>query len=509
MNSEIQTSFFWHDYETFGTQPRRDWPAQFAGVRTDADLVEIDAPVQFHCQPPLDRLPEPEACLLTGLTPQRVAHDGLIEAEFARRIHAELSRPGTIGVGYNSIRFDDEVSRFLFWRNLIEPYGREWQNGCSRWDLLDALRCAWALRPDGLVWPTHPDGRPSFKLEDLSAANGLPHDSAHDALSDVRATLALARKLRQAQPRLFDFCLKLRSKAAVQKEIATAQGQGRPFLHISGMYGTDRGGLAVVWPLANHPVNRNEVIVWDLAFDPAELMTLDAETARRRLFNRAEALPAGETRLPIKTIHINKSPVVISSLGTLSRERAAHWGIDIDQALRHAEVAAQLSPSLLGLWTEVYGEPANPAENRAAARPDVDEDLYGGFLSANDRKLLDQLRAMSFEQLAVRLIDRPPLFEDERLDELLLRYRARNAPQTLEPAEQQRWQQHCHARLIEGQGGALTLETFMNRLDALGQALYGEDDGTGSAAEPNEAALERAEAILSDLQDWAGQIAPV
>jgi exodeoxyribonuclease-1 len=270
MNTEIQTSFFWHDYETFGTRPRRDWPAQFAGVRTNADLVEIDEPMQFHCQPPIDRLPEPEACLLTGLTPQRVAHDGLIEAEFARRIHAELSRPGTIGVGYNSIRFDDEVSRFLFWRNLIEPYGREWQNGCSRWDLLDALRCAWALRPDGMVWPNHPDGRPSFRLEDLTAANGLQHDSAHEALSDVRATLALARKLRQAQPKLFDFCLKLRSKAAVQKEIATAQGQGRPFLHISGMYGTDRGGLALVWPLANHPVNRNEVIVWDLAFDPAD-----------------------------------------------------------------------------------------------------------------------------------------------------------------------------------------------------------------------------------------------
>ena len=187
------TSFYWHDYETFGVVPRRDRPAQFAGIRTDAELNEIGAPVMHHCRPAPDYLPDPESCLLTGILPQHCLEYGLPEHAFAAAIEAELARPGTTGVGYNSIRFDDEVTRHLFWRNLIDPYAREWRNDCARWDLLDVVRCVYALRPEGIAWPTHDDGRPSFKLEHLTAANGLAHEAAHDALSDVRATIALAR----------------------------------------------------------------------------------------------------------------------------------------------------------------------------------------------------------------------------------------------------------------------------------------------------------------------------
>jgi exodeoxyribonuclease-1 len=244
--------------------PRRDRPSQFAGVRTDADLNEVGEPVMVYCQPAPDTLPDPESCLLTGILPQQCLAQGLPEHRFAAAIEAELARPGTVGVGYNSIRFDDEVTRHLFWRNLMDPYAREYKNDCGRWDLLDTVRCMYALRPEGIEWPRHEDGRPSFKLEHLSAANGLLHEAAHDALSDVRATIALARKIRQAQPRLWEFCLKLRKKEAVWAEI----GVGRPFLHISGMYGPERGCLGVVWPLAPHPTNRNELIVWDLAEDP-------------------------------------------------------------------------------------------------------------------------------------------------------------------------------------------------------------------------------------------------
>ncbi len=207
-------SFFWHDYETFGAVPRRDRPAQFAGVRTDADLNEIDAPLMLYCQPAPDYLPEPEACLLTGILPQTCLEEGVPEHAFADAIEAQLARPGTIGVGYNSIRFDDEVTRHLFWRSLIDPYAREWQNGCGRWDLLDVVRCMRALRPEGIEWPSHADGKPSFRLGDLTQANQLEHGAAHDALSDVRATLALARLVRQRQPRLWDFCLRLRPQGS-------------------------------------------------------------------------------------------------------------------------------------------------------------------------------------------------------------------------------------------------------------------------------------------------------
>ena len=253
-------TFLWHDYETFGVQPRRDRPAQFAAIRTDAELNEIGEPIMLYCQPAPDFLPDPQSCLITGITPQECLDKGLPEYQFAARIEQALSAPGTVGVGYNTIRFDDEITRFMFWRNLIDPYAREWQNDCGRWDLLDVVRTAYALRPDGIQWPTKADGSASFKLADLAAANGLAHEAAHDALSDVRATLALARLVRDHQPRLFEFCLGLRKKERVAAELGlptTAQA-ARPFLHISGMFPSERGCLALMWPLAMHPTNKNE-----------------------------------------------------------------------------------------------------------------------------------------------------------------------------------------------------------------------------------------------------------
>ena len=229
-------SFFWHDYETFGVVPRRDRPAQFAGLRTDAELNEIGAPVMWFCRPAPDTLPDPESVLLTGILPQQALQQGVPEHEFAARIEAELARDGTVGVGYNSIRFDDEVTRHLFWRNLIDPYAREWQNGCGRWDLMDVVRCTWALRPEGIQWPTYTEGpmqgRPSFKLEHLTAANGLAHEAAHDALSR-RARHAGAGAADQAPPAA---AVGLLPEAAQEgRGAGPRSAPGRPFLHLSGL----------------------------------------------------------------------------------------------------------------------------------------------------------------------------------------------------------------------------------------------------------------------------------
>ncbi|MCV2352194.1 exodeoxyribonuclease I [Paucibacter sp. Y2R2-4] len=476
-----EMTFFWHDYETFGRVPRRDRPAQFAGLRTDAELNEIGEPLMVYCQPAPDFLPDPEACLLTGILPQTCSEQGVAEHAFAAQIEAALAEPGTVGVGYNSIRFDDEVTRHLFWRNLIDPYAREWQNECGRWDILDVVRCAYALRPEGIQWPTHEDGRPSFKLEHLTLANGLVHEAAHDALSDVRATIALARLLKTAQPKLFEFCLKLRKKDAVWAEI----GVGRPFLHISGMYGPERGCLALVWPLAPHPSNKNELIVWDLASDPTELLSLNAAEIRARLFVKQEDLPEGQSRLPIKTIHINKSPVVIGNLKTLSPAMAERWGLDMAQGLVHAQVLLERGRLLDGLWGDVF------KRDKPGAAPDVDEDLYGGFIGPDDRRALQRVLAMSPEQMAQRAAEGKLAFADARLDELVFRFRARNWPDSLSDAEQQRWQAHCGARLHEGEGGAQTLAAFFEHIDQL-----------------NESADERGQDILAALYDYAEQIAP-
>lgn len=471
-------TFFWHDYETFGIDPRRDRPAQFAGIRTDAELNEIGDPLMIYCQPAPDYLPDPQSCLITGITPQHCLEHGLPEHAFAAAIEQQFATPGTVGVGYNTIRFDDEFTRFMFWRNLIDPYAREWQNECGRWDLLDVVRCTYALRPEGIVWPLNDEGKPSFRLEHLSAANGLTHDAAHDALSDVRATIALARLIRDKQPRLFDFCLKLRKKDAVQAEIGLPEK--KPFLHISGMFSPERGCLAMVWPLGFHPTNRNEILVWDLAHDPAELFALDAATVRLRLFSKAADLPEGVSRLPLKSIHINKSPIVIGNMKTLTPAMAEKWGMDLAQAQRHAQIAAQ-APDLTARWVEVFQRPAS------GDTPDVDADLYGGFVGNNDRRTLTRLRSLTGEQLA----HTQPSFDDARLEELLLRYRARNFPHQLTEAEQTQWHAHCAERLHAGKGGARSLADYFDAIDALSESVD-----------------ERGEAILGTLYDYAEEIAP-
>ena len=474
-------SFLWHDYETFGANVRRDRPAQFAAIRTDAELREIGEPLMLYCQPANDFLPDPQSCLITGITPQECLDKGVPEVQFAARIEQALALPGTIGVGYNTIRFDDEITRFMFWRNLIDPYAREWQNDCGRWDLLDVVRTAYALRPEGIVWPRKPDGSASFKLTDLTAANGLAHEAAHDALSDVRATLALARLIRTAQPRLFDFCLGLRRKERVAQELGlptTAQA-ARPFLHVSGMFPAERGCLAVMWPLAMHPTNKNELIAWDLSQSPAALAQMNPDEIRLRMFTRSDALPEGVTRLPVKTIHLNKSPMVMGNLRTLSPAMAAQWQVDIDQALQHAAIARDL-PDMSAIWPAVFARPAE-------GPPDVDEDLYGGFIGQGDRRRLNQLRALPPEKLAATRNS----FDDRRLDELVFRYRARNFPASLSAEERALWDEHRAARLFEGAGGARTVDQLFEEIDQL-----------------SETADERGQEVLGALYDYAEMIAP-
>lgn len=470
-------SFLWHDYETFGVNPRRARPAQFAAIRTDAELNEIGEAINIHCQPAPDFLPDPISCLITGITPQHCLRVGLPEHQFAAKIEQELARENTVGVGYNTIRFDDEMTRFLFWRNLIDPYAREWQNNCGRWDILDVVRTAYALRPEGMQWPTNEEGKVSFKLELLSVANQLVHEAAHDALSDVRATIALARLLKTTQPKLFDFCFSLRKKENVSAQIGCPMQKA--FLHISGMYPVEQGCLSVVWPLAQHPTNKNEIIVWDLRYDPRELFTLDADTIKLRMFSKASALPEGMTRLPIKSIHINKSPVVISNLKTLSDERAQHWGIVWDQIFQHRDYA-QNAPDMSTIWQSIFA-PKRTEKN------DVDEDLYGGFIAPKDRRVLDEIRLSKPAELAQKSIN----FQDKRLEELLLRYRARNFPHTLNADELHDWQELCVRRLVHGEHQDYSISQYFEKIDELAESASDEE-----------------QEILSELYDYAQEIVP-
>ena len=450
------SSIFWHDYETTGINPRCDRPLQMAGVRTDLDLNEIEAPVNLFCRPSDDILPHPAACLITGISPAQLARDGLTEGDFMTRVHAELARPGTCGAGYNSLRFDDEVTRYSLYRNFFDPYAREWQGGNSRWDLIDTVRAAYALRPEGIQWP-EVDGQVSLRLELLSAANGLDHGQAHEALSDVRATIALARLIRQKQPRLYDWLFALRSKQKVLDQIRLLQ----PLIHISGRFSAARNYLGVVLPLAWHPANRNALIVCDLHQDIEPLLTEDSEVLRQRLYTRREEMPDGQLPVPLKLVHINRCPV-LAPLKVIRNEDQQRLGLNIAELLARGEqlVAAR------GQWEKKLAPIYTDAE--FAPSEDPEQQLYDGFFGDRDRRLCEQVRNADPQQLA----NERWIFDDARLTDLLFRYRARNFPATLNEKEQQQWFEFCRQRLTnEAMGAPHTLASFETALaEALGRA---------------------------------------
>ncbi|RWR01220.1 exonuclease I [[Pantoea] beijingensis] len=449
MNKENpQPTFLFHDYETFGKSPSLDRPAQFAGVRTDMDFNIIGEPEVFYCQPADDYLPQPEAVMITGITPQQAKARGISEAEFAKRIHTLFTEPDTCVVGYNNIRFDDEVTRNIFYRNFYDPYAWSWQHGNSRWDLLDVMRACYALRPDGIVWPENDDGLPSFRLEHLTRANGIEHANAHDAMSDVYATIAMAKLVKTQQPKLYDYLFSHRGKQKISTLIDIPQM--KPLVHISGMFGALRGNTSWIAPLAWHPDNRNALITCDLAGDMRPLLALDAEQLRERLYTPRERL-GNEAAVPLKLVHINKCPI-LAPANTLRPEDAERIGIDRQRCLDNLTLLRQ-HPEIREKVVTLFAE-AVPF----TAADDVDAQLYAGFFSDADKSAMKII----LDTPAVNLPALDLTFNDKRIEKLLFRYRARNFPGTLDDSEQQRWLQHRRETL-----DAERVERYVLELESL------------------------------------------
>jgi exodeoxyribonuclease I len=471
----MTTTLYWHDYETWGADPRRDRAAQFAGIRTDTNLNIIGKPLVQYCKPATDMLPNPEACLVTGITPQQAIKEGVCEAEFMGEIHREFIQAGTCGVGYNSLRFDDEFTRYGFYRNFFDPYAREWKHGNSRWDIIDMVRLTHALRPDGIEWPKREDGTVSFRLEELTEANGISHEGAHDALSDVHATIDLARLVRKCQPKLYDYLFDLRNKQKVAGKL-NLQSQ-EMVLHVSSMYPANLGCIAPVIPLAQHPTNNNGIIVFDLRNDPAPLLNLSVKEIQERLFVSKADLPEGEERIPLKTVHINKCPV-IAPMATMNPPEAEKWQIDLGRAKIYAD-KLRATPNLGEKIQQVHNA------NEFPTIADPDQNLYGGgFFSNLDRRKMDDLTDMSSTDLSKTRMQ----FDDPRIPEMLFRYRARNWPQSLSQEEQNRWDEFRKNRMSSPEADCgITLAEYQKQL-------------AEKVIHPDTSSRDRA--ILSELADW-------
>jgi len=451
-------TFLWHDYETFGANPIADRPAQFAAIRTDMELNPLEDPVVWYCAPSDDVLPHPMACLITGITPQEALQKGVVETEFAQNILDEMSRPGTCGAGYNNIRFDDVVTRHLLYRNLRDAYQREYRDGNSRWDLIDLARMCYALRPDAIEWPMHEPGKPSFRLEDLSKANDIAHQGAHDALADVRATIDLANLIRKSQPRLFDWSLQMRDYNQVARLLDTVEP--KPVLHSSARIPATHGCTAMMLPLAVMPDRPKSVIAFDLSADPTPLIREPAEVIHDLVFTPAADLPEGVDRLPLKTIHGNKVPM-LAPLGTLAGVDTDRIMMDPEQCKQHARLILASLETVREKVIDVFSWSGSDPGGSS----DPDRMLYsGGFFSRADRHLMNKILQIPPQKLAGHLWS----FQDKRLPLMLFRYRARNYPETLSMEESSAWDEDRRSRLIEPRDPEyFTLEEFKASVNEL------------------------------------------
>lgn len=451
----MANSIYWYDYETFGTDPRYDRLAQFAGLRTDEDLNVIGDPLVMYCKPADDMLPDPMACMITGITPQKALAEGLIEAEFIAAIHQEFSRPNTCVAGYNNIRFDDEFTRNTLYRNFYNAYSHEWQHGNSRWDIIDMVRLTRALRPDGIEWPVDDSGKASNRLELLTKVNTISHEAAHDAMSDVYATIAIARLIREKQPRLYDYVYTHRRKDAVAKLFKLRTHEA--LLHVSAKYSMARNAIAMVMPICQHPVNKNGVIVYDLSIEPGQFIMSDVDEIAGSIFTPANELPEGVSRIPLKTVHINKCPVAVP-LKTMDEATAKRLDIDVNQNLEYRETLLQHIDSLEHKTRQVFNQQEFPAVS------DPDAQLYsGGFFSNSDYSQMQRIQQSTPGELAKLELN----LEDGRIPEMLFRYRARNFPQTLSGDERRRWDEYRMHKFSDPACGIRTVNQVHARIEEL------------------------------------------
>lgn len=465
-------TFFFYDLETSGLSARDDRIMQFAGIRTDMNLQPIGEPYNVLVALNDDTLPSPEALMVTGITPQQTVADGYSEAEFAKLLVDEVFTPDTITVGFNSIRFDDEFIRHLLWRNFQDPYEWAWKDGRSRWDLLDVVRMTRALRPEGIEWPVV-DGKAVNKLELLTKINGIDHFKAHDALSDVEALIAVTGLIKEKQPQLYNYLLTMRDKNAVKKLVNLETPA--PFVYVSGRYDATFNKATVAWPLA--PSKNGNIVAYDLRHDPTPFVDMSVDELKKKLYATWEERQAeGYVALPVKELQYNRAPAV-APVGVL--EQADGWSkLQLDLAVieKHKAMLAQ-APHFAENIRTVF-------ENRRefAKQSDAEAQLYDGFLNDRDRLRVETVRNATPRELA----DFHPEFIDERLAPLLLRYKARNYPQSLTSAESAEWEAWRGARIQR------RLPSFMKSLHTLAATI--EDDDK--------------QFILQELQLWAENVMP-
>ncbi len=508
MNKKRQDTFFWHDYETFGINTQLDGISQFAGIRTNLDFEEVGEPVDIYCKMTPDRLPSPMACMVTGVKPSEVQQKGLNETAFFHKVEKELGQAGTCGIGYNNISFDDEVTRNGFYRNFIDPYRREWADNCSRWDLLNVVRMASALYPGIVNVPINEEtGNKVFKLDQLSPANNIIHENAHEALSDVRATIALAKMIKDNQPEFWEAQFNQRNKAGVGEFLFERYDSRsrvntlkfKPFIMADSFFGGDQDFIEVLYPIHSKGLN---VYCVKLTQDLSQLIDLDANELNVRLYKKrkpefkedmlpsdrrllerkiakdketgAVYLQEDDVRIPLHTVKINQCPVIAPS-NLLNKETAAALGIDGDKLRSNIKLIKDNFVVLQQKIQELFEKTEYPEADK-----DVDTMIYsGGFFSDTDKNHFQTVKKTNSVDLLdyLRQQMRQKKFEDKaRMPEMIFRFIARNFEQDMDMKAYKKWTEFCVERITNPDTHySMTFEEYQEDIDHLKEKNEGDE----------------------------------
>ncbi|WP_339045117.1 exodeoxyribonuclease I [Candidatus Zinderia endosymbiont of Aphrophora alni] len=446
----MKNTFLWHDYETFSLNPRFTRPAQFAAVRTDLELNEIEKPILIYCKLANDFIPDPSSCLITKITPGFCFKNGISENLFAEKIKKIMSVPNTINVGYNNISFDDEVTRFMMWRNLIDPYSHTWKKKCSRWDLINLIKAVYIFNNKSIFWPKDNEGFPSFKLENLVKINGLLNVKLHDALVDVKSTIFLAKIIKKNNLKLFNFCVALRQKQRVLIEIGFYSK--KPFLYISGFFSRKYNCLSIMLFLTINPFNKNEVLAWDLSYNIFDFVDFNKNRINDFFIKQIKFIYTKKNnKSPIKIIYLNKSPFVVNNLKVLSKKILKKFKIKIDVIYKNfINISKIINCNFV--FNDIFYK-------FSKKKIDIEYNLYENFISENDKKKLLEIKKLFFLKKNKKIY-----FENKSLKDLVFRYKARNFYEILSLKEKKEWSNYLCSVFFFNKNNFFTINKCLKKI---------------------------------------------
>lgn len=401
-------NFAFFDLETTGTSPAFDHPLQFAAILTDAAFREVER-VNLRCRLAPHVIPSPQALAVTGVRPNQLVDPELPNLfEFAQELTALVLRwSPAIWTGFNSIRFDEEMLRQMFYQNLQPEIFATQFNGNTRFDIMTAVFAVFQRCPDLLNWPVDETGRVRFKLDRLAPENGFEGHNAHDALGDVEATIHIARLIAERAPDLWAQLLANRDKRHVQAELDRFEP-----LELVGRFG---GGppKAIMGCLCGYAAkNANQAYFFDLdSVDPQELTAASGADL--------VAAMEGEPR-PLRSISINKVPILLPPIMVTDEQR---------RRARVLAEAPELRQRLIAAMAARY--PAAPD----TAPQHVEQQIFNGFYNWNDKARLKEFQGGDWP----RRQEIVATFEDARLRQLGARLVAFHAPKLLSDSDRRRY----------------------------------------------------------------------